>query len=443
MIDPQRDGSGRAARKELGAWYTPAALVDAVVREAVFPGARSVLDPACGDGRFLRATGLPEQMGIDVDPTASAAGSTFVVDDSLARDWGAQRFDVVVGNPPFLNQLSSLTSRGGRSRFGGGPYADAAAEFLALAVRLARPGGRVGLVLPQSLLSSRDAAAIRAAVDGAAALRWMWWSGTNMFDAQVRVWAGVWEVGGRQGEVRRAHGPAFDPLPPMGMPLSWSALLTGVSLPAHAGPTLGDIATFTVDFRDQYYGLVGAVGDDETGPPLVTCGLIEPGRCLWGERPVRFAKQRYGAPRVALDRLSPALQRWAHSRLVPKILVANQTSIIEAVHDPNGEWLPSVPVLTCLTAQPERVLAVLSTAAANAWVHQHAAGSGLSATSVRLNPRLLAGIPLPPGQPSSTAPIAAPDPAPHPSPGPSPHSAPDPSPHPAPDGGSRGQSRRR
>lgn len=383
-------------RKELGAWYTPPELVQAVVREAVYPGARTVLDPACGDGRFLRATGLPEQTGVDIDPGASAGGGRFLLDDSLARDWGNEQFDVVVGNPPFLNQLASATSRGGRSRFGGGPYADAAAEFLALAMRLVRPGGRVGLVLPQSLLSTRDTAAIRAAVDGAAALRWMWWSDTVMFDAAVRVWAGVWEVGGTPGTVRRAHGPTFAEIDSMPMPANWSALLTGRATAApHDGPTLGDIATFTVDFRDQYYGLIGAVGDDEHGPPLITSGLIEPGQCLWGERPVRFARQQYAAPRVAVDRLSPALQRWAHSRLVPKILIANQTKVIEAVHDPAGAWLPSVPVITCVTEQPERVLHVLASQAANDFVRDRAAGSGLSATSVRLNPRLLASIPSP------------------------------------------------
>ena len=32
-------------------------------------------------------------------------------------------------------------------------------------------------------------------------------------------------------------------------------------------------------------------------------------------------------------------------RLVPKVLVANQTRIVEAVCDPHGEWLPAVPVL--------------------------------------------------------------------------------------------------
>jgi hypothetical protein len=328
-------------------------------------------------------------MGIDIDPATS-----FVHDDALTREWGADRFDVVVGNPPFLNQLASLTSRGGRSKFGGGPYADAAAEFLALAVRLVRPGGRVGLVLPQSLLSSRDTAGIRAAVDEAAALRWMWWSDTKMFDADVRVWAGVWEVGGSLGEVRRSFGPEFQHMPPMPMPRTWASLLTGSAVPEHDGPVLGDVASFAVDFRDQYYGLVGAVGDDVDGPPFVTSGLIDPGVCRWGEKPVRFAKQQYLAPRVALGRLSPALQRWATQRLVPKILIANQTSVIEAVHDVHGEWLPGVPVITCITDDPERVLAVLGSAPATAWVHHHAAGSGLAAGTVRLNPRLLASIPL-------------------------------------------------
>jgi len=395
VTEPQRQRAARPTRKELGAWYTPPALVDAVVREAVFDGAQTVLDPACGDGRFLRATGLPRQTGVDIDSSTGLIHDGFILDDALQRDWGDEQFDVVIGNPPYLNQLSRLTSRGGSSKFGGGPYADAAAEFLALAIRLARPGGRVGLVLPQSLLATRDAAPIRTAVDHSAALRWMWWSNTQMFDASVRVWAGVWEVGGVEGEVRRAFGPHFTELPSMPMPRTWSGLLTGSSAVAYDGPTLGTIATFTVDFRDQYYGLVGAVGDGEIGPPLITSGLIEPGLSLWGQRPVRFAKQHFDAPRVAVERLSPALQKWAAARLVPKILIANQTKVIEAVHDIHGEWLPSVPVITCVTDQPERALAVLASEAANEWVHQHAAGSGLSATSVRLNPRLLASIPLP------------------------------------------------
>lgn len=414
MSSPQR-AAGAAERKRLGAWYTPPALVAAIVGEAVYPGAKSVLDPACGDGRFLAASGLPEQVGVDIDPT-----TPFEHDDALQRNWGSRRFDVVVGNPPFLSQLAAATSRGGRSRFGGGPYADAAAEFLALALRLTRPGGRFGLVLPQSLLSTRDAADIRAEVQARAALRWMWWSPTQMFDASVRVWAGVWEVGAPQGEVRRSFGPDFVPRAPAPMPYgavhsSWSSLLggadgqpgTGLAVtgladtgyagtgPPTDGPTLGDVAAFSADFREQYYGLVGAVGDDVDGPPLVTSGLIDPGCCLWGARPARFARQSWAAPRVSIDRLSPAMRRWAERRLVPKILIANQTRVIEAVHDVGGAWLPAVPVITCVASDADGVLDVLRSDAALEWVHRHAAGSGLGAGTVRLSPSLLSSIPLP------------------------------------------------
>ena len=256
-------------------------------------------------------------------------------------------------------------------------------------------GGRVGSVVPQSLLTTRDASAIRAFVIERAAMTHMWWSDTLMFDAAVRTCAIGFEVGGDQSQVTRSSGPRFEVRAPMDLGTSWAGMLTDqLHVPrTNGGQTLGDVASFTVDFRDQYYGLVGAVGDGFDGPPLITSGLIEPGRCLWGERSVQFAKQRFAAPRVDLERLSPKLRLWAGRRLVPKILIANQTRVIEAVADPIGEWLPSVPVITCTTHDPTTVLAVLSSSAANDWVRHHAAGSGLSASAIRLSPALLAGIP--------------------------------------------------
>jgi hypothetical protein len=377
--------------------------VEAVVAEVlgsdpVRSGFRRALDPACGDGRFVRATRLAEQTGVDIDPGVEPGdGVRFICADALARDWGSELFDVVVGNPPFLSQMSSLTTRGGRSRFGGGAYANAAAEFLALAVRLTRPGGRVGMVLPQSLLASRDAEGIREFVDAHASLRWAWSTDANVFDARVRVWAGVWEVGGARTEVRRALDLPMREVDPVAPPpsRSWAPLLTGVAVPdTAAGPRLGDIATFTANFRDQYYGLVGAVGDHDDGPPLVTSGLIDPRRCLWGDKPVTFARQSYARPRVRLDSLSPAMRRWADVKLVPKILIANQTRRVEAVVDERGEWLPSVPVITCVTSEPDRVMAVLESERTEAWLRAHAAGTGLSATALRLRPGLLADVPL-------------------------------------------------
>jgi hypothetical protein len=195
--------------------------------------------------------------------------------------------------------------------------------------------------------------------------------------------------------VRRSFGPDFVGIDPIAMPPDWSGLIADRVPGAHHGPVLGDVAAFTADFRDQYYGLVHAVSDDGTGPPLITSGLIEPGECWWGRRPVRFGKRRFNAPRVDVSQLSPRLQQWARQRLVPKILIANQTQRIEAVVDRDGAWLPSVPVITCTTAQLDAVAEVLHSADATDWVRYHAAGSGLSASAVRLTARLLASIPLP------------------------------------------------
>lgn len=366
--------------------------------DPVRSGFRRALDPACGDGRFVRATGLAEQTGVDIDPDVEPGpGVRLIRADALTREWDGELFDVVVGNPPFLSQMSSLTTRGGRSRFGGGAYANAAAEFLALAVRLTRPGGRVGMVLPQSLLASRDAEGLREFVDANAALRWAWSTDANVFDARVRVWAGVWEVGGARSDVRRARDLPLTVAETVAAPpsRSWAPLITGLAVPdTQVGPRLGDIATFTANFRDEYYGLVGAVGDHDDGPPLVTSGLIDPGRCLWGSKPVTFARQIYARPRVRLDVLSPAMRRWADDKLVPKILIANQTRRIEAVVDEQGEWLPSVPVITCRTADPDRVMSVLADERTEVWLRAHVAGSGLSATSLRLRPGLLADVPL-------------------------------------------------
>jgi SAM-dependent methyltransferase len=402
-------------RKQLGAWYTPAELVEHLTRLTLGGMRRdrplTVLDPACGDGRFLVAAAQmlgPDctLIGIDIDPHAVAAArsalptATVIEADARSIEWSRWSVDAVIGNPPFLNQMASSTSRGGASAVGGGPYADVAAEFLALAAAAVSPGGRVGLVLPQSILSVRDAAAIRESVASRASVVHAWWSTRKMFDAAVHTCALVLEAGGVQGAVARTRGPEFEPCAATSIEQGWGALVIDEPLdhaPVRAAdrPTLGSIASFALDFRDQYYGLVDAVGDDRVGPPLVTSGLIEPGRCLWGERPVRFAKRRFDAPRVDLSALSPRMQRWADQRLTPKVLIANQTRTVEAVIDREGAWLPSVPVLTCTAQDLDAVMAVLASPETLAWLRPRAAGSGLSPSAIRLTPALLGGVPLP------------------------------------------------
>jgi hypothetical protein len=164
------------------------------------------------------------------------------------------------------------------------------------------------------------------------------------------------------------------------------------------GPPLATLADVTADFRDQYYGLIGAIDEDGPGPPLITVGAIEPGRCAWGERPIRFAKQTWRRPTVALDRLSLDMAAWARARLRPKVLIATQTRILEVVVDAEGAWLPSVPVISVIPRDPAdlwRVAAALASPAASAWGAARSLGTGLTPGAIKLAAREVRALPLP------------------------------------------------
>ena len=207
-------------------------------------------DLAAGGGAFLLAAaaelaeaGLDRRhivedllWGVDIDADAvavcrrslaawaaeggeEAEASHIVVGDGLAGldawpDSPAGGFDLVVGNPPFQSQLGRETARRPgqlgelRRRFGSivSPYVDTAALFLVAASRAAADGGTVVLVLPESVLATRDAAAARAAVLEICGLAGFWWAGAHVFDAVVDVCAPVL----RRGAVHAGDGAEVD-----------------------------------------------------------------------------------------------------------------------------------------------------------------------------------------------------------------------------------------
>ena len=455
MLELEPHGTGR---KVAGAWFTPQALVDHLLDEVLDPaldeaaggggdgpdGADravvSVLDPACGAGAFLVAAArriaaragdpvaaITHVHGVDLDPVvlelartclwlaAARPGEPLAMPDlrltqgdALSLDLGEH--DVVVGNPPFLNQLETLTVRRADRGAAAGAYTDVSALFLARSVDWVREGGRVGLVQPQSLLAARDSGRVRASVASACALESLWASDVPVFEAGVLTCAPVLCKGAEQAPVRRTHGPDFAPFVPRPVTEAdlageWSFLLVealGVPEVALSSPrTVGDLALCTADFRDQYYGLDGHVHEaaswPSTGSPLVTSGLIDPAECRWGEDTTRFLKQRWDAPVVDVASLPAPLRRWAGTRLVPKLLVGTQGKVVEAVVDEDGAWLPSVPVISVVPAAADlwRVLAVLLAPPVTAHAVARYAGTALSMHAVKLSASQVAAIPLP------------------------------------------------
>jgi hypothetical protein len=409
--------------------------------------ALSVCDPACGGGAFLlawaralhdrgidRRTIVRELVwGADVDrvglATAEAALALWageppppgrlVVGDALARGrqlWpGAQPFAAVVGNPPFLNQLGRATTRSAaaaarlRERFGEAvqPYTDAAWLFLLLGCDLVRPGGRVALVEPLSLVAARDARPVRSELHRRARLRDLWVDDGSAFAASVTVCAPVLEVGTGGDDTAAADRVWADRLADaIGVP--------PVDLGAAGGPVLGDVAEVTAGFRDEYYGLVPLVReaspDRGDAMSLVTAGVLDWGLCRWGERPTRFAKQAWQAPVVDVE-LAPEEQtgvvraglRWVERHRCPKILVASQTRVVEAAVDEEAAWVPSVPVVSVVPQDPAdlwRLAAAISSPAATAWLFRRAPGTALGKGALKIAAGDLAALPLPPDRDS-------------------------------------------
>jgi hypothetical protein len=335
--------------------------------------------------------------------------------------WGG--FDLVIGNPPFLNRLEEATAQPQmmgflRERFGGlvRCYADAATAFLVLGSQLLRPGGRLAMIQPQSLLAARDAGPARRSLAGSLALESIWFPRSHIFAASVHVCAPVLVRGGdRQGAIMR-YAEGFAPCGPAGGAAvngrelaespTWSPVvadLLGVpSVRVIAAGTVGDVAVSTADFRDQYYGLRSAVMEEEPADSgdvlLVTTGLIDLAHCAWGERSTRFDGRAWAAPRVRLSLLTPEMQRWARSRLVPKILLATQTKVLEAAVDAAGEWLPTTPLISVMPRDPVmlwHIAAALVSPPLTALALERHAGVALSAGAIKLSAGQVGGLPLP------------------------------------------------
>lgn len=452
-LDPGR-------RRRDGIHYTPQAVAEELARvafDAASPDTASgdagpllVCDPACGGGAFLLAAAdalvaaggsparaLASLRGMDIDPDAVAVAhlaltawaidhdieppsfdDSVVTGDALVDRWPGQgHLDVVVGNPPFGGQLGGSTVRGpaaveAATRLLGRPagYADTAGLFLVRALDSVRDGGSVVLIQPMSLLGSRDAGIVRDAIG--AALVAVWFPAGDVFDAGVHVCVPVLRRGtgptsirvlgsGEHKSVERpARGESWSPL---------AAAATGVpALPLAGRPILAERAGATAGFRDEFYGVAACVREDDgTGlPRLVTVGLIDPARSLWGVRATRVAGRSFLHPVVDVAALGGRAHAEIGVRSRPKVLVATQTRVIEAVVDVDGSAWPSVPVISVLPllettdaglleAELWKLAAAVMAPPAVVWMAQRAAGTGRSASALRITATLVQGLPLP------------------------------------------------
>ncbi len=164
-----------------GEFYTPRAVTQFIVEQVNPRLSETVLDPACGTGGFLTCaiehlrkqakTEADERMiqdcfsGIEKKHLPHVLCMTNLLlhgidvpsnvrhDNTLARplrDWGPkERVDVIVTNPPFGGMEEDGIEANYPSEFRTRETADL---FLVLLMKILKPGGRAGLVLPDGTL---------------------------------------------------------------------------------------------------------------------------------------------------------------------------------------------------------------------------------------------------------------------------------------------------
>lgn len=360
------------------------------------------------------------------------------VADALTVDrWGSESGAplLVVGNPPFGGQLERRTARprsandAARARLGSGSgYADTAALFLDRAVHDVDDGGVVALVQPLSLLATRDGGVVRDRI-GVDRLRRLWLPEGKVFSASVAVCApiiGPRSTGsGANGVVPVVRGA--DSAPVASVPRSrlvsarsWSALwAAGAGVPVvdlDDGRTVGDWCSATAGFRDEFYALAPLVVEDldprPDEPPepgtlrVLTSGLVDPASTGWGRRPARLAGRDLSAPVVAIADVAAAPERRlagvVDTRARPKVIVATQTRVVEALVDDDGRYWPSVPLISVILRSDLDdiehrwlVAAALMSPVVTAWVLARVGGAARSPDAVKLSSRQVLQVPLP------------------------------------------------
>ncbi len=488
-------------RKQLGAFYTPMVLADVLVELSLKPWLKerapracpTILDPACGSGNLLIAaarelvragcskSAIASAMhGVDIDPIAVSIARTRLahflrlspaatrqlsrqvrVGDALFEKNLQGAFDIVLGNPPFLNQLIGATVVDRRraqklvERFDGAVrgYADMASAFLLLGAQALKPGGRMAMIEPVSVLSAAHAHLVREGVGKLAQLKCIYFERQRWASASTHVAILAFASLQSRGDVnprssakksgaqlkgkhalRAVHGIAATDiaatdiadyatrknqkhslrvLPSPALTLPWSAWQGrwSAAMAAHAGVprmkqrphgVIGDRARVAADFRDQYYGLRGAIKDSKSshGLRIVTTGLIDWAHCMWGDRPVRLLGKVWKHPEANERAIAddPYMKDWLADAKRPKVLVAVQTKALEAVVDTTGHMAPSVPLIRVVPHKRSdlwRILAVVLSPATSAEAWWRHAGAGLSPYALKLSAKQIAALPLP------------------------------------------------
>jgi adenine-specific DNA methylase len=180
----------QTAQKLRGGYYTPEWLATYLVKWAREDGRTRTLEPSCGDGAFIRAIGNvcfgkdAKLTAFELEPheadkaravvsqydmrESGVLNEDFLVWAERSIDAGKFLFESVVGNPPYIRyQFMSREMQDCAGRIASllglnfTRHTNAWLPFIASGIALARPGGRLAMVIPAEIMTVSYAAPLR------------------------------------------------------------------------------------------------------------------------------------------------------------------------------------------------------------------------------------------------------------------------------------------
>lgn len=165
VVDPVLEKTVMTCRsqKNVGAYYTPERVVSTLVHWVLRNKTDRLLDPSCGDGRFISRH--QNSVGIERDckiiETAKKRAPEALIHEGDFFAWAActqERFECAAGNPPFIRyQIFNGEVRDRALRLCASlgvtfsRLTSSWAPFLVATTSLLKPGGRMAFVVPAEI----------------------------------------------------------------------------------------------------------------------------------------------------------------------------------------------------------------------------------------------------------------------------------------------------
>jgi adenine-specific DNA-methyltransferase len=151
VLETVTTSPGNYEKTALGQIFTPQTIVDCMLTLVRNQG--RVLEPACGDGVFLKH--FPGALGIEIDPRCAAPGAEVMNFFELSKD---EHFATIIGNPPYVRYQDISP---GTRRLARGSALDRRANlylfFIERCLRHLEPGGELIFITPRELIKATSA----------------------------------------------------------------------------------------------------------------------------------------------------------------------------------------------------------------------------------------------------------------------------------------------